>query len=66
MGGKAETIMRQIKTAKKKKTGNWEIIYRNRYIYLMTVPVILWYLIFAYIPMYGLTLAFKTFEPGAL
>ncbi len=58
--------MRQIKTAKKKKTGNWEIIYRNRYIYLMTVPVILWYLIFAYIPMYGLTLAFKTFEPGGV
>ncbi len=30
--------------------------------YLMILPGVVWYLIFAYIPIYGLTLAFKTYK----
>lgn len=36
---------------------------RNRYIYLMLVPVILYYLIFHYGPMYGAVIAFQDFNP---
>jgi putative aldouronate transport system permease protein len=37
---------------------------RNRYIYLMLAPVILYYLIFHYAPMYGAIIAFKDFTPA--
>jgi putative aldouronate transport system permease protein len=36
---------------------------RNRYVYLMVVPVILYYLLFHYGPMYGAIIAFKNFSP---
>ncbi len=35
-----------------------------KYFYLMLLPVVAWYAIFAYAPMYGITLAFKTFHYG--
>ncbi|CAN7761158.1 ABC transporter permease subunit [Paenibacillus sp. LjRoot153] len=36
----------------------------NRYIYIMIVPVVLYYLIFHYGPMYGIQIAFKDYSPG--
>ncbi len=35
-----------------------------KYFYIMLIPVIVWYAVFAYAPMYGITLAFKTFHYG--
>ncbi|RAP77202.1 ABC transporter permease [Paenibacillus montanisoli] len=37
-------------------------IWFNRYLYLMLVPALLYYLIFHYIPMYGAVVAFKDFS----
>jgi len=39
-------------------------IWKARHIYLMILPGILWYVIFAYFPMGGLTLAFRDFRPN--
>lgn len=36
---------------------------RNRYIYLMLVPVVLYYVVFHYGPMYGAVIAFQDFNP---
>ena len=38
-------------------------IIRNKYIYIMAIPVIIYYAIFCYGPMYGLIIAFKDFNP---
>ncbi|MDR6879369.1 putative aldouronate transport system permease protein [Bacillus sp. 3255] len=38
---------------------------RNKLLYLMVLPVIAYYVIFDYGPMYGLQIAFKDFSPGA-
>lgn len=38
---------------------------RNKYIYLMMLPGILYYIVFHYVPMYGATIAFKHFTPVA-
>ncbi|MDF2923495.1 MAG: binding-protein-dependent transport system inner rane component [Paenibacillaceae bacterium] len=38
-------------------------IIRNRYIYLMLLPVVVYYIIFSYLPMYGAQIAFKSFSP---
>jgi putative aldouronate transport system permease protein len=37
---------------------------RNRYIYLMLLPVVGYYLVFHYGPMYGAIIAFKDFSPA--
>lgn len=36
---------------------------RHKYIYFMLIPVIAYYVIFLYLPMYGLQIAFKDFSP---
>ena len=40
------------------------VVSANKYIYFMAALVMLWYLIFAYVPMYGITMAFRKFRPG--
>ena len=37
-------------------------IKKGRYLYLMFLPALLFYLIFCYVPMYGLTVAFKDYN----
>jgi len=37
---------------------------RNKYIYLMLLPVVGYYLLFHYVPMYGAQIAFKDFIPA--
>jgi putative aldouronate transport system permease protein len=36
----------------------------NKYVYLMLLPVVAYYIVFCYVPMYGLQIAFKDFSPG--
>lgn len=38
--------------------------FKNRYIYLMAIPVIAFYILFHYIPMYGVIISFKRFVPA--
>lgn len=40
-----------------------EDLYKNRAIYIMLLPVIIYLLIFNYLPMYGIIIAFKDFKP---
>ena len=37
---------------------------RNKCIYLMAIPVILFYAVFCYMPMAGIVIAFQDFEPA--
>jgi len=45
---------------------NWDRIrkqiWSDKLLYLLLIPVVAWYVIFAYLPMGGLSLAFKTFR----
>lgn len=40
-------------------------IVQHKYFYLMVLPVVIWYILFSYGPMYGIILAFKTFDYSA-
>ncbi|MDR6552908.1 ABC transporter permease subunit [Paenibacillus qinlingensis] len=46
----------------RKRSNLWDRITYHKYFYLMLLPIITWYVIFCYIPMYGLSLAFKTYD----
>ncbi len=51
---------------RKKKSKTLAAIWRDKYLYLMLVPFIAWYAVFHYLPMYGITMAFrqkKAFKP---
>lgn len=49
-------------TARVPKRSLWHTILQYKYFYLMVLPVLIWYALFSYAPMYGITLAFKTFN----
>ena len=36
----------------------------NKGLYLLVIPVVAYYILFHYVPMYGITIAFKNFSPG--
>lgn len=40
----------------------WKVLAQYRTFYIMFIPVALWYIIFCYIPMAGVTIAFKDFS----
>ncbi len=42
----------------------WDDLKRNKVCYLMVLPVMLYYIIFMYVPMYGAIIAFKDFTPS--
>ncbi|GGH36485.1 ABC transporter permease [Paenibacillus segetis] len=44
------------------KKSLWKTILQYKYFYIMVLPILIWYAIFSYAPMYGVTLAFKTFN----
>lgn len=42
----------------------WKRILRDRYLLAMFLPFLVYYIVFAYVPMTGLIIAFKDFKPG--
>ena len=45
------------------KRSLWYYIKRDRFMYLLLLPGVLWYFIFHYVPMYGVIIAFKDYKP---
>lgn len=45
-----------------KRAQLWKRIKNDRLLYLMLIPVLVWYIIFCYLPMGGITLAFKNYR----
>ncbi len=54
-------------TASKQHAFSWRNVKRdvikNRYVYLMAIPVIAFFIIFCYVPMYGVLMAFQNYKP---
>ncbi len=48
-----------------RKKSVWYRLIKDYQLYLLVLPALLWYIIFAYFPMYGLQIAFKDYS-GAL
>jgi len=46
----------------RKSNSIWEQVLKYRYLYLMLLPAIVFYIIFYYFPIYGITLAFQDFS----
>ena len=58
-------------TNRQKKSGikaAGHYIWKHRYLYLLLLPAIIYFIVFHYIPMYGVTISFKdyNFKKGIL
>lgn len=51
------------KTAKEKITK--KILLKNRYLIIMMIPVVIYYVVFCYLPMTGLVMAFNQYQIGS-
>ncbi len=48
---------------KKRKTRFWEKILQQKYLYLMILPGLIYFLLFKYVPMWGIVIAFQDYQP---
>lgn len=63
---KTKTINLSRKLTKEEKREKWKkILKRNRYLILMMVPVVIYYIVFCYFPMSGLWMAFTQYKVGS-
>ncbi|WP_435924696.1 ABC transporter permease [Paenibacillus sp. DYY-L-2] len=49
---------------KKRKEGFWKSIVRQKYLYLMSLPFVIWCFVFSYLPVWGWTMAFQNYKPA--
>ncbi len=50
---------RQLKTG-----GFWKVFKQQKFLYLMSVPFVIWAFIFSYVPLWGWLMAFQEFRPA--
>ncbi|QAY66650.1 ABC transporter permease [Paenibacillus protaetiae] len=48
----------------RKKTGFWRSVIRQKYLYLMSIPFVIWLFVFNYLPLWGWTMAFQNYKPS--
>lgn len=61
----AQNSLNTTMLAPKKKRALRQTLYRERYLLLMFLPVAVYYIIFCYLPMAGLAMAFQNFKLGS-
>ena len=63
---KTKTMNLSNKLTKEEKREKWKkTLKRNRYLILMMIPVIIYYIVFCYFPMSGLWMAFTQYKVGS-
>lgn len=53
---------RVVKVKQRGSSNTMKRIWRYKWLYIMLIPVVTYYIIFKYIPMYGITIAFKNYN----
>jgi len=58
-----EAAVKQIQAPATRRNERTRRIWRNKWLYAMIAPGILYFIIFKYVPMFGLVIAFQDFKP---
>lgn len=69
MNKKGSAGMSAKKASKEKKIKqkfSWQLMWKQRYLLLMSVPFVVWLIIFKYIPLWGWTMAFQEVKPRTM
>lgn len=51
-------------TERKKSSKFWKTMVQQRYLYMMSIPFVIYVIIFNYVPVWGWLMAFQKFKPG--
>ncbi len=51
-------------TVQNKRKLSWDLIWKQRYLFFMSLPFVVWIIIFKYIPLWGWTMAFQEVKPA--
>ncbi|MCM2996418.1 sugar ABC transporter permease [Paenibacillus cellulositrophicus] len=49
---------------RKRKRGFWSTVLQQKYLYLMSLPFVIWVFVFSYLPLWGWTMAFQNYKPA--
>ncbi|WP_160683329.1 ABC transporter permease subunit [Clostridium sp. C2-6-12] len=49
---------------KKEKKISWKIIKKQRFLVFMSLPFVIWIIVFKYLPLFGWLMAFQDYKPG--
>ncbi|UYO04453.1 MULTISPECIES: ABC transporter permease [Paenibacillus] len=49
---------------RKRKGGFWSTVLQQKYLYLMSLPFVIWVFVFSYLPLWGWTMAFQNYKPA--
>lgn len=52
-----------VNKGKRTAAQTWKIIWKNKAVYLMVLPVLIYFILFCYKPMYGLIISFMEYNP---
>lgn len=52
------------KNAKKEKKITWKKIKKQKFLIFMSLPFVIWVIIFKYLPLFGWVMAFQDYKPG--
>ena len=52
------------KGEKRYKVSFWKTAVKQKYLYLMSVPFVIWVFVFSYFPLWGWTMAFQDYKPA--
>lgn len=47
----------------KRNSGFWKSVLQQKYLYLMSIPFVIWVFVFSYIPLWGWLMAFQNYKP---
>ncbi|MEK3717553.1 ABC transporter permease subunit [Paenibacillus sp. FSL R7-0333] len=47
----------------KRNSGFWKSVLQQKYLYLMSLPFVIWVFIFSYVPIWGWLMAFQNYKP---
>lgn len=61
---KAITERSQTDIGPRNKLQKWKIFKNQKYLYMMSIPFVLWVFVFQYLPLWGWTMAFQNYKPG--
>ncbi|MBW4082775.1 sugar ABC transporter permease [Paenibacillus sp. S150] len=61
---KIETVVRHPKKKKKKQPITWSLLKSQNQLVWMSVPLMLYIILFAYVPVWGWTMAFQNYKPA--
>ncbi|QSF44420.1 ABC transporter permease [Paenibacillus tianjinensis] len=59
-----ETVVRHPKKKRKKQPITWSLLKRQNQLIWMSVPLMLYIILFAYVPVWGWTMAFQNYKPA--